>query len=147
MNLELLARYLPDWEEVQGRSFRWRVPPRRVRPDQEPPLPSYGEMTVQPGDLVAWNIRPGADASYYSRLGRAARGLVFDAHWLLDDTAPEDAEHYYYPAAVIAWNDNICTCSDHSTLRLVSRPVERGIIKSVEQKTKSSRPQRVGQGE
>jgi len=146
MNLELLARYLPDWEEVEERSSLWRVPPRRVRPDQEPPLPSYGEMTVQPGDLVAWNIRPRADASYYSRLGRAARGLVFDTHWLLDDTHMED-EPYYYAAAVIAWNDNICTCSDHGTLRLVSRPDERGIIKSVEQKTKRSRPQRVGQGE
>jgi len=147
MNLELLARYLPDWEEVEERSSLWRVPPLRVRPDQEPPLPSYDEMTVQPGDLVAWDIRPGADASHYSRLGRAARGLVFDTHWLLDGLGGDGEPYYYYPAAVIAWNDNSCTCSDHGTLRLVSRPVERGIVKSVEQKTKSRRPQRAGQGE
>lgn len=137
MNLELLALYLPDWEAID-RSMSWNVLPRRVRPGEVPPLPTYGELSIRPGDLVGWSIAPGSNASFYSRLGRDALGLVFDVHWLLDDPhGVVGARPGYYPSAVIAWNDNKCTCSDHRTLRLVSRPAARGIIKSVEQKTKS----------
>lgn len=99
---------------------RGRMPPRVVPIDVSPPFQTRETPTICTGDLVKWRIRRTSNPAYYSRLGHDARGLVLETRWSLCDYPYGDKiEYYYYPEAVIMWNDGEVTCSHHATVRKV----------------------------